>query len=146
MGVRLSKRPLSLAAAERELSGPGLGGIVLFAGRVRPDRTARGRVRALDYECDRAPAIRRLEEIAAEGRRRFGAERVVLWHRLGTVPVNAVSVVVGAACGHRAEAFATSRFLIEELKRSVPIWKTERARPVRRPRSRRSPRVGRSAG
>jgi molybdopterin synthase catalytic subunit len=144
--VRLTTRALSLAAAERELSAPGLGGIVLFAGRVRPDRTPRGRVGALDYESDVVPALRRLEEIAREGRRRFGAERVVLWHRLGRVPVNAVSVVAGAACGHRAEAFAAARFLIEELKRSVPIWKAERARSVRRPRPRRSPQGGRSAG
>ncbi|HTW56301.1 MAG TPA: molybdenum cofactor biosynthesis protein MoaE [Thermoplasmata archaeon] len=144
--VRLTDRPLSVPAAARALAGPGLGGVVLFVGRVRPDRTAAGRVVALDYEADRRRAVRRLEEIAREARSRFGAGRVVLWHRVGRVPVDAPSVIVGAAAGHRAPAFAAARFLIEELKRSVPLWKATRARPARprRPRPRR--RTARSAG
>jgi len=130
--IRLSRSPLSYQAAARELGGTALGGLVLFAGRVRPDPTARGRVVALDYDADRAPAIRRLREIADLARRRYGARRVVLWHRIGLVRAGEVSVIAGAACGHRREAFAAARFLIDELKASVPIWKTERARPARR--------------
>ncbi|MGP8078626.1 MAG: molybdenum cofactor biosynthesis protein MoaE [Thermoplasmata archaeon] len=144
--IRLTSRPLSVAGAARELAGPGLGGIALFVGRVRPDTTRRGRVVALDYECDRGAARRRLGEIAAIARRRFRAERAILWHRIGPVPVDEASVIVGAACRHRAEAFAAARFLIEELKRSVPIWKAERARPARRPRRRPRRPAGRSAG
>jgi molybdopterin synthase catalytic subunit len=144
--VRLSRRPLSVPAAARALAGPGLGGLALFVGRVRPDRGPGGRVVAIDYEVDRALGERRLREIAAIARRRYGAERLVLWHRVGRVPVGAAAVIVGAACGHRASAFAAARFLIEELKRSVPIWKTERARSERR-RPRRRGRPGRrSAG
>ncbi|HTP54201.1 MAG TPA: molybdenum cofactor biosynthesis protein MoaE [Thermoplasmata archaeon] len=146
MEVQLTTRPLSLAAAARALEAPGLGGVVLFAGRVRADRTARGAVEAIDYESDRALALRRLAAIAATARRRFGAERVVLWHRTGRVPADETSVIAGAACGHRAEAFAAARYLIEELKRSVPLWKTERVRSGRRPPRRRARRAGRSAG
>ena len=118
----------------RQLSGPELGGVVVFAGRVRPDRTPGGRVVHLDYEAHRSLALGALSELATTARRRFGAERVVLWHRLGPVPVGEVSVIVGAATGHRAAAFTAARYLIEQLKRSVPIWKVERARPGRRPR------------
>ena len=146
MGIRLTHRRLSVAAAMSTLGDPRLGGVVLFAGRVRPDRVAKGRVYALLYEADAPLARRELERLARTVRRRFGARQVVLWHRLGTVPVGEVSVIVGAACDHRASAFGAARYLIEELKTSVPIWKTDRARPARRRRPLRPRRAGRSSG
>lgn len=144
--VRLTARPLSVGAAARALEGAGYGGIVLFVGRVRPDRTRRGRVVALEYEADVRRAERRLQEVARRAAARFGAGRIVLWHRVGRVPVDAPSVIVGAAAAHRAPAFAAARYLIEELKRSVPLWKAELTRPARPPRRRPRPRGGRSAG
>lgn len=146
MSVRLRDRRLSSAAAMRVLEGPGLGGVVLFAGRVRPDRVEGGRVEALDYEAHPAPARAQLRALERTARLRFGAERVVLWHRVGRVKVGEVSVLAGAACGHRSAAFEATRFLIEELKRSVPIWKTARVRPGRRARRRPRPPVGRGGG
>jgi molybdopterin synthase catalytic subunit len=146
MSVRFTRKPLSFAAAVRELEGPGLGGIVVFAGRVRPDRTRRGRVRALLYEAHLPLGREVFLELERAARKRFGVGRVVLWHRLGSIPVDEASVLVGAAAGHRAEAFAAARFLIERLKEKAPIWKTDQSRLVRRPR--RPPRgsAGRSAG
>ena len=144
--VRLTDRPLSVAAAWRALEADATGGVVLFAGRVRPDTGAEGRVEAILYESHREPALVVLRAIARTAERRFGATALVLWHRTGRVRVGEVSVIVGAACGHRAEAFRAARFLIDRLKVTVPIWKTERARPVHRPRRRRGPRAGRSSG
>ncbi|MGD0249923.1 MAG: molybdenum cofactor biosynthesis protein MoaE [Thermoplasmata archaeon] len=146
MSVRLTTRTLSVAGAMRALEGVGVGGVVLFAGRVRPDRTADGPVIALEYEAHGPPALARLRGLEREAHRRFGARRVVLWHRVGRLRVGEVSVIVGAACPHRAEAFAAARYLIEELKAVVPIWKTERARPARRPRPRPARRAARSSG
>lgn len=146
MSVRLTHERLSYAAAMRELEGPGLGGVVVFAGRVRPDATRGGRVIALDYETHRTLALRVLADLERTVRRRFGARRVVVWHRVGTVPVDEASVLVGVATGHRAEAFVAARFLIEQLKAKAPIWKSERARSGRRPRRRPRGSVGRSAG
>jgi molybdopterin synthase catalytic subunit len=146
MSVRLTRRSLSFAAAARELEGPGLGGVVLFAGRVRAEGSGSNRVAALDYEVHEAPAVRVMSQLDREVRRRFGAERTVVWHRVGHVPAGEISVIVGAACAHRAPAFAAARYLIERLKRTVPIWKVERAPPARRPRRRPLPRGGRSAG
>jgi len=131
MSVRLTRRHLSMAAAVRELDGPGLGGVVVFAGRVRPDRVRGGRVTALEYEAHVPVARATLVELERVARRRFEAQRVVVWHRLGTVPVGEISVIIGVAAGHRAPAFAAARFLIEQLKAKVPIWKVERARPAR---------------
>jgi len=145
VSARLSVRPLSLTAAFRELGDPTLGGVVVFAGRVRADPTPRGSVTALVYEAHRGPAVQALQDLEAEARRRFGAGRTVAWHRVGRVRVGEVAVIVGAACGHRTEAFAATRFLIDRLKRTVPVWKEARERPARRPRPRRSRRPSRSS-
>ena len=146
MGVRLTRRPLSIAAAEAALARHPGGGVVVFAGRVRADRRGRNLVRALQYEVDRGPALAELSRIEREARRRFGARGSVLWHRLGRVDAGETAVVVGACCAHRAEAFAAARYLIDQLKATVPIWKEERARSSRPPPRRRGPRAGRSPG
>jgi len=131
-----------MADAERKLTTGEGGGVAIFAGRVRPDRRGGSRVVALDYEGDRRPALDRLRAIERTARRRFGASAVVLWHRLGRVAVGEVSVIVGATCAHRSEALGAARYLIDELKATVPIWKDERARPARRrPRRRARPAV-----
>ncbi len=143
MSVRLVRASLSLGAAERILARKGGGGLVVFAGRVRPDRRGRVATAALEYEVDRGPALERLRAIETTARRRFGAREVILWHRVGRVAAGEVAVITGAACAHRAEAFAAARYLIDELKATVPIWKEERGRSSRRPRRPRSRSAGR---
>jgi molybdopterin synthase catalytic subunit len=145
MSIRLTRQPISPAAAYRELEGPGLGGVVLFTGRVRGERTGKGRVVALDYEVHEGPALRLMHELDRAARREFGVSRTVLWHRVGRVKAGETSVIVGAAAGHRAPAFAAARYLIDCLKETVPIWKTDRARFVRPRRRRPSPRAGRAS-
>ncbi len=142
--LRLTRRPLSFSAAGRALLGPDLGGVVLFAGRVRAERSGSGRVSTLEYEVHLGPALAVMHRLDREARARYGVERTVLWHRVGRVPAGEISVIAGAAAGHRAPAFAAARFLIDELKRTVPIWKTERARPARRPRRPPRPAAARS--
>lgn len=133
MSIRLTHGPLSPGRAYAELADGGAGGVVLFAGRVRADAGARGRVRELYYEAHEDLARRALTELEADARRRFGLLRVVLWHRLGHLPVGTASVLVGCSTLHRAEAFRAGRYLIDRLKAEVPIWKTEaRGRPARR--------------
>ena len=146
VSVRLSRRPIALADAARELERPGLGGVALFAGRVRPDPRGARTVAALDYEVHEGPALRQMEQLDRAVRREFGVSATVVWHRVGRVRAGEVSVIVGAAAAHRAPAFAAARALIDRLKETVPIWKTERARSARpRPRRRARP-AGRSSG
>ena len=145
MSARLTGRRLSIGSAMRELEGPALGGVVLFAGRVRPDRGPRGRVTALDYEAHGPLALRELNNLEREARQRFGPGRYHQWHPTRRLPLGTTTDNDGAAVGHRAEAFEAARFLIDQLKARVPIWKTDRARPGRRRRRRPSPRVARSA-
>ncbi len=145
MTVRISPRALSVGSAYRLLGDPGCGGVVLFAGRVRRESSGRRELTALEYEADRVLAERGLEELERTAVRRFGVRRVVLWHRTGRLPIGAISVIVGVAAPHRAAAFRAAAYLIDALKREVPIWKTDRARSVRRPRPRRRPPAPRSA-
>jgi|HubBroStandDraft_3_1064219.scaffolds.fasta_scaffold38022_2 molybdopterin synthase catalytic subunit len=130
--IELTHRPLSIERAYRALDDPKSGGVVVFVGRVRPDRSGGRTVQALDYEADVPMARRLLEALEREAKRDYRARRVVLWHRLGRVPVGAPSVIAGAAASHRAEAFEAARFLIDALKARVPIWKAATARPGRR--------------
>lgn len=141
MAVRLDHRPISVAAAYASLVDRRSGGVALFVGRVRPDRAEGRTVSALLYEADVRMAKRALARLEATARARFRARRVLLWHRLGVLPVGTPSVLIGVAAPHRAEAFAACRYLIDGLKASVPIWKTDRARPAR-PRRRRRGRPG----
>ncbi|MCI4319909.1 MAG: molybdenum cofactor biosynthesis protein MoaE [Thermoplasmata archaeon] len=100
----------------------------MFLGRVRPDVVKGRRVRALRYEAHTDVAEANLRALAKAATRRFGALRVVLWHRVGDVPVGEPSVIVGVATAHRAEAFAAARFMIDRLKATLPVWKSVRPR------------------
>jgi molybdopterin synthase catalytic subunit len=122
----LSEQPLDVGAVVGRVSGPGLGGIVVFAGAVR-DR-ARGRdIRHLEYEAYPGMAEREMEKIADEASGRWPGVRVAIAHRCGHLEVGELAVVIAAAAPHRAEAFAACRFAIDTLKERVPIWKKEMA-------------------
>ena len=101
------------------------GALVTFVGIVRADACAGQRVRALDYEAHREMAERQLGRLVDEAKRRWPLDTVRIQHRLGIVEAGEASVVVAVAAPHRAEAYAASQFLIEHLKREVPIWKRE---------------------
>jgi len=146
MRYRLTARPIALAGAYRALEAEGAGAVVLFAGRVRPDATRRGRVEALEYEADRGPGLRSFHAIDRAASRKYPGVRLLLWHRTGVVPVGQIAVIVGASAPHRAAAFAAARLAIERLKTQSPIWKSDRVRPGRPPRPPRRRRAGPSMG
>lgn len=130
MHGRIQREPLRVEAAYRALADEGSGGVALFVGKVRPDRSSRGRTVALEYEAHREVAERELDRLGKVARQKFGVRRVLLWHRVGRLPVGEASVIIGVAAAHRAPALAAAGWLITELKRSAPIWKTE-LRPAR---------------
>ncbi|MBI4718851.1 MAG: molybdenum cofactor biosynthesis protein MoaE [Planctomycetes bacterium] len=108
------------------LNDPRLGGIVTFEGAARAEGDAgHGALLRLEYEAYESMARRQLERLAREAVTRWCAGRVAVLHRLGGVAVGEVSVVVAVATPHRAEAFEACRWLIDELKRHVPIWKKD---------------------
>ena len=123
--VLLSEEPLSLDAAFRAVLRPDCGGTALFVGTTRSPNQGRD-VDELEYEAYAEAATPELERIGRETAGRHGLGAVYLAHRVGVVPAAEPSVIVAASAPHRAEAFAGCRELIDELKRTAPIWKKER--------------------
>jgi molybdopterin synthase catalytic subunit len=111
------------ASLERQALRDGGGAVVSFAGVVWPDRRSDGRrVVALSYEAYEPMAEARLHLLAESARARWAVDAVHIRHRLGAVPVGELSVLIVVAGQHRAEAYAASRFVIEQIKHDVPIW------------------------
>lgn len=123
--IRLDERPLDLSAASDFLRVEEAGGVDVFLGTTRRWTDDRETVE-LEYECYDAMALAEMRRLLAEAAGRWSIERACLIHRTGIVPLREISVIVGVATAHRAEAFAACRYLIDELKRTVPIWKRER--------------------
>jgi molybdopterin synthase catalytic subunit len=125
--IRITSEPLdgeAIRALEAALTYPGAGGVVTFAGVVRDN--ARGkRVRSLEYDAYPEMAEREMRAIAGEVAQRWPESTLAMVHRVGPLAIGEVSVVIVAACPHRAEAFAACRYAIDELKSRVPIWKKE---------------------
>ena len=122
----LSDEPLPVGAAHDWAVVPECGGVVLFSGTVRDHADGREGVSELEYEAYEEQVEPKLAEIAAEARQRWPElGRLVVLHRVGTLAVTDVAVVVVASAPHRPEAFAAARFCIDAVKASVPIWKRE---------------------
>ena len=138
--ARLTRQPVDVAALIRDVSADGRGAISLFLGTVRNSNEGR-EVDGIDYSAYDAMAVAEMGRIAAEASGRFPGVAVVLEHRIGTLRVGDVSVAIACAHAHRGPALDANRYVIEELKRRVPIWKREHyldgtsewVDPVRRP-------------
>jgi molybdopterin synthase catalytic subunit len=100
------------------------GAVCVFDGIVR-DNTRGRRTLYLDYEAYREMALEQMRGLAAEAVARFGVRDVAMVHRLGRLMVGETSVLIVVASAHRAAAFEACRWLIDSLKKTVPIWKRE---------------------
>jgi MoaE-MoaD fusion protein len=100
------------------------GAVVVFDGIVRNHTRGRQTLH-LDYEAYEEMALRQMNELASEARTRFEVRHVTIVHRLGRLAVGETSVLIVVASAHRAQAYEASRFLIDTLKKTVPIWKKE---------------------
>ena len=121
---RFSSDPIDAGRERDALADPGCGGYASFEGWVRDHNEGR-RVLRLDYEAYESLALREGERIVQEALRRFGASHAACVHRIGELGLGEMAVWVGVAAPHRAEAFAACRWIIDEVKHRVPIWKKE---------------------
>lgn len=121
---RFSGTALDTGALRAELTDPACGGFVVFEGWVR-DQNEGQRVMRLEYEAYAALAVREGERIIAEAREQFGLHGALCVHRVGALELGEVAVWVGVAAPHRDEAFRGCRFIIDEVKHRLPIWKKE---------------------
>src|SRR5207244_10682663 len=98
------------------------GAAVVFEGVVR-DNTRGRRTLYLDYEAYEDMALKQMEELSEQAVSRFAIRDVAILHRLGRLEIGEASVLIVVASAHRAAAFDACRWLIDSLKRTVPIWK-----------------------
>jgi molybdopterin synthase catalytic subunit len=122
--------PLDLVALVALVSSPDAGAVATFLGTSRRTSSNAARVEkpveTLWYEAYAPMAEKRLREIGDEAKRRFEVTAVAAWHRVGEVAVGEASVAIAVSAPHRGPAFDACRFVIEEIKRSLPVWKRER--------------------
>jgi molybdopterin synthase catalytic subunit len=122
--IQLTDRAIDTAAMLPQITDPKAGAVVLFLGTTR-EVTGERKTVALDYEAYHEMAERQLEKLEAEARRRWPVIECMIVHRLGRVPPAEASVAIAVSTPHRADAFAAGQWLIDSLKREVPIWKRE---------------------
>jgi len=111
--VSLTLNPIDIRSVVDGVTAPESGGIDVFVGTTR------------NHAGGEPMAIAMMERLEAEARRRWTVNRIAIVHRLGKVPVGEASVVIAVSSAHRNEAFEVCRFLIDSLKKEVPIWKRE---------------------
>ncbi len=104
---------------------PDCGAVTTFVGTTRIDESSGASVEYLEYEAYRPMADRKLEEIGTEIRERWGIGEVSIVHRIGRVYPGEPSVLIVVAAPRRGPAFEASRYAIERIKETVPIWKRE---------------------
>jgi len=117
----LTRDPISVESLLRVVQSPARGGTCVFLGAVRND----GEVTGIEYSAYDDMAVAEITRILDEARERWPEARVALQHRLGLIPLGEASIAIAAAAPHRAEAFAACRYVIEEVKQRLPIWKKE---------------------
>ncbi len=124
--VALLSEPLSIDRCLSKVKSPQFGGICIFVGVVRNHSQGRD-VSQLQYTAYRGMVEKVLRKIASDAEQSHAPCRVAIEHRIGSLTIGDIAVIVCAASPHRAESFAAARQLIEELKKNAPIWKKERS-------------------
>ncbi len=122
--VRIVRGPIDRESVAGRLKRPEDGAAVIFEGVVRNNTRGR-RTLYLDYEAYEAMALTQMESLAREARTRFGVRGASIVHRLGRLEIGETSVLVVVAAAHRGAAFDACRWIIDTLKKTVPIWKKE---------------------
>jgi len=122
--IRIVREPITPQVVIAKLKCPEHGAVVAFEGIVRDNSRGRRTLR-LDYEAHEPMAQKQMETLAEQARTRFGVSGVSIVHRLGCLQVGETSVLVAVASSHRAAAFDACRWIIDTLKKTVPIWKKE---------------------
>lgn len=122
--LKLTDEPIDLSVLLPLVSHPGCGAQVIFVGTTR-QWTGEVETAYLEYEAYEQLALVKMNELEVAARQRWPLKEVIMVHRIGRVDVAEPSVAVLVATPHRSEAFEAAKWLIDELKHQVPIWKRE---------------------
>jgi len=121
----IQREPIEPDRVLAEVGSDEDGAVLLFLGVVRNHADGRS-VRGMHYDAYEAMAASEIRAIAAEAARRLGTDRLSVVHRTGELAIGEVSVAIAVSSPHRAEAYDASRYVIEEIKKRLPVWKKER--------------------
>ncbi len=121
---RLSAEPIAIEAERSAIDDPAAGAFVAFEGRVRDHNDGRS-VQALDYQSYARLAEAEGERIVQAAIERYQLHRAVAVHRVGSLVIGDVAIWVGVSASHRGAAFDACRWIIDQVKADVPIWKNE---------------------
>lgn len=122
--IEIVSRSLDTGKYMRLLDDKSCGGLSIFEGRVRTHNEGR-EVARLEYESYEPMALRQMAALRETAIKRWNLGKAVMAHRIGHIPIGEAAVWIGVASEHRSEAFEACRFLIDEVKLKVPIWKQE---------------------
>jgi molybdopterin synthase catalytic subunit len=118
--IRVQTEDVDIGALITAAKEPGTGAVVVFDGIVRDDG-----ITEMELEAYADVAVAEMEKIAKEATVQFQLQHVDIIHRIGRLSVGENILIIVVSAGHRPEAYAGSRYIIEEIKKSVPIWKKE---------------------
>ena len=124
MSTYLTRTPISVDALLADVSSPPCGGTCVFLGTVRNGPDEHG-VTAIEYSAYEEMVEAEFARLLADAGARWPDARIAVRHRLGTIAAGEASIGIAAAAPHRAQAFDACRFVIEEVKRRIPVWKKE---------------------
>jgi molybdopterin synthase catalytic subunit len=122
--VELSASPIDVQKSLAWVQEPKSGGTNVFIGTVR-DNTQGKAVLRLEFEAYEPMALKEMKKIAELACNKWHTLAVSVQHRVGTLSIGEIAVVIAVASAHRASAFDACRYIIDQLKESVPIWKKE---------------------
>lgn len=120
----LTTQRIDTVALKTQILDPSCGAISSFEGLVRNHHQGRS-VEKLEYEAHPILAEKEGHKVLAEALDKFAIARAVAIHRIGSLAIGEIAIVIHVSAAHRAEAFDACRFLIDEIKHRVPIWKRE---------------------
>ncbi len=124
MTITITTEPIDYAALTESVRHHNAGAVVLFMGTVR-EMTGDKQTTRLEYEAYPQMAEAKMNKIAAAARERWQLQDLAAVHRVGELALGEIAVAVAVSAGHREEAFAAGRFMIDTIKDDVPIWKKE---------------------
>ena len=116
--------PIDRDEVRRAVERPEHGAVLLFEGVARNNFEGKA-VRALEYEAYPAMAVAEMQRIADEATEKWPGIRIAMVHRTGRLAIGEPSVILAVGSPHRVAAYEANRYLIEELKKRVPVWKKE---------------------
>ncbi|MEW6070753.1 MAG: molybdenum cofactor biosynthesis protein MoaE [Candidatus Thermoplasmatota archaeon] len=118
--IKITSRNFSVEKIIEKTKSSQTGAVVCFLGTVRNDK-----IKSMRIECYKEMAKKELRKLEQEAERRFDIHKISIIHRIGKLKVSDNIVLIAVGAEHRAEAFKACKWLIDELKKVVPIWKEE---------------------